>query len=96
MKALPKTKCLKIEKDGVTIENADGVQKLEADTVIFALGMKSANYDALKEAAGATPVFVVGDAIKPGKVDQATRTGYLAAVSIESEDKTHVDDVKAF
>jgi len=92
MKALPKTKCLKIEKDGVTIENADGVQKLEADTVIFALGMKSANYDALKEAAGSTPVFVVGDAIKPGKVDQATRTAYLAGVSIESEDKTHVDD----
>lgn len=94
MVALPKTKCLKIEKDSVTIENADGVQTLEADTVIYALGMKTVNYDALKEAAGDAEVYVIGDAIKPGKVDQGTRSGYLAAVSICSEDVTGVDKVK--
>lgn len=80
--SMAKTKCLEIEPDGVTVENADGVQKIPADTVLFALGMKSVNYDALKEAAGDAEVFVIGDAIKPGKVDQATRSAYLAAVDI--------------
>lgn len=85
MMMLPKTKCLKIEADGVTIENADGVQKLRADTIVFALGMKSVDYQPLKEAAGDALVQVIGDAIKPGKVDQATRTGYLAAVEQKEE-----------
>ena len=80
--SMPKTKCLEIEKDGVTIENADGVQKIPADTVIFALGMKSVNTDALKESAGGAEVHVVGDAISPSKVDQATRSAYLAAIEI--------------
>lgn len=79
---LPKTKCLKIEADGVTVENADGVTKLPADSVIYALGMKSVCPDELKEAAGDVPVFVIGDAIAPGKVDQATRSAYLAAIEI--------------
>lgn len=85
MTMLPKTKCLEIEPDGVTIENADGVQKLPADTVVFALGMKSADYQALKEAAGDALVQVIGDAIAPGKVDRATRTAYLAAVEQKEE-----------
>ena len=82
MVCMDKTKCLKIEPDGVTVENADGVQKLEADTVLFALGMKSVDYSALKEAAGDAQIFIVGDAIRPGKVDQCTRSGYLAAIDI--------------
>lgn len=80
--SMAKTKCLEIEADGVTIENADGVQKIPADTVIYALGMKSVCPPELKEAAGDAEVYVIGDAIKPGKVDQATRSAYLAAVEI--------------
>ncbi|MGI5931651.1 MAG: FAD-dependent oxidoreductase, partial [Eubacterium sp.] len=80
--SMAKTKCLEIEADGVTVENAEGVQKLPADTVLYALGMKTVNYDALKEAAGDAEVYVIGDAIHPGKVDQATRSAYLAAVEI--------------
>lgn len=80
MVMLPKTKCLEIRKDGVTIENADGVQKLSADIVIFALGMKSVDWSAIKEAAGDAEVRIIGDAVKPGKVDQATRSAYMAAV----------------
>lgn len=82
MTMLPKTKCLEIGADYVMVENADGVQKLKADTVLYALGMKSVDYSALKEAAGDTQVQVVGDAIAPGKVDQCTRSGYLAAIEI--------------
>ncbi len=79
---MPKTKCLEIDKNGITIENADGVQVLEADTVLFALGMKSIDYSELKDAADDIPVYVVGDAIAPGKVDQCTRSAYLAAIEI--------------
>ncbi|MBE6048654.1 MAG: FAD-dependent oxidoreductase [Clostridium sp.] len=82
MGMLPKTKCLEITEHSVKIENADGVQEIEADTILFALGMKSVDYSALKEAAGNADVYIVGDAIKPGKVDQCTRSGYIAALKI--------------
>ena len=49
---------------------------------LYALGMKSVDYSALKEAAGEAEVFVIGDAIHPGKVDQCTRTGYIAALKV--------------
>lgn len=79
---MPKTKCLEIDKDGIDIESPEGVQKLEADTILFALGMKSVDSTELKHAAGDIPVYVVGDAIVPGKVDQCTRSAYLAAIEI--------------
>ncbi len=84
MKSMPKTKCLEIKPDSVTVENADGVQTLEADTVLYALGMRTVDSSALEAAAKeiGAEVFTVGDAIKPGKVDQATRSGYLAGVDI--------------
>lgn len=82
MKMLPKTKCLEITPHSVKIENADGVQELEADTVLYALGMKTVDYSALQEAAGDAQIYVIGDAIHPGKVDQCTRTGYIAALKI--------------
>jgi hypothetical protein len=55
---------------------------LEADTVLFALGMKSLPIDDLKAAAGDIPYTVVGDAVRPGKVDGATRGGYMAAIEL--------------
>lgn len=82
MGMMPKTKCLEITEKGVQVENADGVQMLEADTVLFALGMKSVDYKALKEAAGNAQIQIIGDSIRPGKVDQCTRTGYIAALKI--------------
>ena len=84
MVSIPKTKCLEIKADSVTIENADGVQVLPADTVIYALGMKSVCTKALEEAAKeiGAQCHVIGDAIQPAKVDRATRTAYLAAIEI--------------
>ena len=88
MTMLPKTKCLEITPNSVKIENADGVQELEADTVLFALGMKSVDYSKLKEAAGDAQVYVIGDAIHPGKVDQCTRTGYIAALKVGASEES--------
>ena len=87
MASMAKTRCLEILPDGVMVENADGVQKLEADTVLFALGMKTVPYDELKEAAGDAEVFIIGDSIRPGQVDQCTRSGYLAAIDIAKPDE---------
>ena len=84
MAMLPKTRCLEITPTGVKVENADGVQTLEADTVLFALGMKSVDIAPLKSAAEAAGLktWVIGDAIQPGKVDQATRSAYLAGIEV--------------
>ena len=81
---LPKTRCLEITPTGVKVENVGGVQTLEADTVLFALGMKSVDIAPLKAAAEAAGLktWVIGDAIQPGKVDQATRSAYLAGIEV--------------
>ena len=48
------------------------------------------DYSALKEAADAVgaQVYAIGDAIRPGKVDQCTRTGYIAALKIGASDES--------
>ena len=83
MTLLENTRCLEIGENFVKVLLPDGSEKtLEADTVLHALGMKSRSVEALKAAAGDIPVAVIGDAIAPGKVDQATRGGYMAAIEI--------------
>ena len=75
------TRCLEIGAGFVRVLLPDGMEKtLEGDTVLYALGMKSVPVQALLDAAGDIPATVIGDAIRPSKVDQATRTGYLAGV----------------
>ena len=83
MTLLDNTRCLEVGENFVRVLLPSGEEKtLEADTVLYALGMRSKNADALKAAAGDIPVTVIGDAIAPGKVDQATRSAYLAAIEI--------------
>ena len=77
------TTCLEVGKGSLRVSLPDGSEKtLEADTILYALGMKSVPGDDLKNAAGGIPVQVIGDAVLPGKVDAATRTGYLAGIEI--------------
>ena len=84
MAMLPKTRCREITPTGGRVENAGGVQTPGADTVLFALGMKSVGIAPLKAAAEAAGLktWVIGDAIQPGKVDQATRSAYLAGIEV--------------
>jgi pyruvate/2-oxoglutarate dehydrogenase complex dihydrolipoamide dehydrogenase (E3) component len=77
------TKCLEIGEKFVKVLLPDGQEKrIEADTILYALGMKSVSFDEIKDKAGDLPVDIIGDAIKPGKVDQATNSAYHAAVNI--------------
>ncbi len=83
MEIYENTRCLEIGKDFVKVQLPDGAEKtLYADTILFALGMRAVPTQALLDAAKDTPVEVIGDAIRAGKVDQATRSGYLAAVKL--------------
>jgi NADPH-dependent 2,4-dienoyl-CoA reductase/sulfur reductase-like enzyme len=78
-----RTKCTEITDAGVMGLTHGGDEELfRADAVVVAIGMKSrsAVVDGL---VGLTPEFViVGDCARPGKVFQAVRSGYDAAMNI--------------
>jgi hypothetical protein len=77
------TKCLEVGPGWLRVALPDSTEKtLEGDTVLYALGMKSVPWEALKAAAGDIPVEVIGDAVTPGKIDAGTRGGYMAAIRI--------------
>lgn len=72
-----------IEEDGVLITDCNGQeQKLEADTILIAAGMRgtSRHYDAWHDLA--EDIIVVGDCRRSGKILEAMRTGYCAGMTI--------------
>lgn len=84
MKQMLNTKCLEFTNEGVMVEQSGKIFLVPADTCVFSMGMK-ANTDiveSIKEMVGATPVQVVGDCSKAGKVGDAVHGGYLAAMAI--------------
>ncbi len=79
------TKCSGITPNAVSVTGPDGkAQTLHADTVLFALGMKakSAEADALAAACPGVEVVAIGDCVKAGKVYDANRQGYEAALRL--------------
>ena len=82
-------KCTEIRKNSVLVSDKDGnTRTFAADTVLFALGMRSkcGETDAITAAIASTgsqaAVYVIGDCVKPGKVFDACRQAMLAAYSI--------------
>jgi len=77
------TKCVEINDKGVAAIGPDGKEQLfEADTVIYAVGIK-ARTDVVDRLRGSAPEFVwIGDCNKPQKVTEAVRAGYDAAMDI--------------
>ena len=83
MHVVTATKLDEVLDDGVLVSNnKKGKYKIDADTVILALGFKSCRclYDSLKEAG--KEVVLVGDAQHPGKIFDAIHTGYRAGLFI--------------
>jgi 2,4-dienoyl-CoA reductase-like NADH-dependent reductase (Old Yellow Enzyme family)/thioredoxin reductase len=77
------TKCLKIAPGGVRVETKDGKQEfIEADSVIYALGMQANNTAELKAVIGTIPVYEVGDCMRAARVVDAIREAYTAAMKI--------------
>ena len=79
---LKETKVLKLGKDYVEVENADGVQKLPADTIVIAAGAKPNNdlYEALKDKL--PKVDVIGDSVQVGRINNAVESAYRLAMTI--------------
>ncbi len=84
VRSLVDTTALEVRPDGVLVDGPDGQQLLPADTVIVGLGSRprSAEVEALVEAAGDVPVFVIGDARSARRVGEAVTQAYQAVMSI--------------
>jgi pyruvate/2-oxoglutarate dehydrogenase complex dihydrolipoamide dehydrogenase (E3) component len=83
VKLMPQTCCLAITKKGLEVEGAEGKRyTLPADTVLYALGMKSRPTEALKQILGETTVFTAGDCVAPRKIIEATQEGFDAGMGV--------------
>jgi 2,4-dienoyl-CoA reductase (NADPH2) len=76
------TRAVEITETGVTVETADGVEDITADSVVLALGSKSRNE--LQDALQATgiPFQVVGDAGRIGLALDAVHGGFAAGAAV--------------
>lgn len=77
-------KCLEFTDKGVCVEQEGSELFIEADTCVYSMGMKpnSDLVDAVKDMAGDVPVQMIGDCAKAGKLGDAVRDGYMAAMEI--------------
>jgi Pyruvate/2-oxoglutarate dehydrogenase complex, dihydrolipoamide dehydrogenase (E3) component, and related enzymes len=77
------TKCVEITPKGIKVAGKDGKEEfIEADTVIYAVGMKP-NSDTVKKLRdSAMNFYPIGDCVKAQKITQATQGGYFAALDI--------------
>jgi NADPH-dependent 2,4-dienoyl-CoA reductase/sulfur reductase-like enzyme len=67
--------------DGVTYRDADGKeQKLEAGTVVIAVGMKPKTDEAMSLHDAGDRFVMIGDCSEPGNVQKAMRTAFSAAI----------------
>ena len=69
--------------EGIRVMDKDGKEeKLMADAVIFTVGM-APNIKTVEALRNCAPEFyTVGDCIKPGRIVQATQTGFFSAMNI--------------
>jgi len=77
------TRCIEITPNGVRVEDESGKPGfIEADTVVYALGMKANGTDELRMASGDAPVYEAGDCVRAAKVANATEEAFIAAMKI--------------
>lgn len=77
-------KCLSFEENGIRAE-LDGEEVfIPADTSVYSMGMKPnlSALNAVKEMAGDIPVCALGDCDRVGKLGDAVRAGYMAAMNV--------------
>jgi len=82
VKTLMQAKVLEISEKGVRLEHGGEVRELPADSVVLAVGTRSANpLQRIAEELGIS-CLVVGDALAPATVFEANHQGYNAGRSI--------------
>ena len=76
--------CTAITGSGITVVDNQGRDKtVDADTIVYAVGMKSNTESAFGLCQAASKLyFMIGDCVSPRKVKQAVHEGYHAAMDI--------------
>lgn len=78
------TKCLAVETNCVIVETNGAQERLPADTVISALGMKANPTEALRQMAedAGIPCAAIGDCAQARKIYDAIEEGFLTAMEL--------------
>ncbi|MDM8084031.1 FAD-dependent oxidoreductase [Cellulomonas cellasea] len=71
-----------VEPGAVQVKGPDGEERIEADTVITAFGVRSNTTLADALAGRVAELHVVGDAVQPAKVAEAVHMGFQAGMAI--------------
>ncbi|OON94467.1 MAG: NADH:flavin oxidoreductase [Candidatus Epulonipiscioides saccharophilum] len=80
---MPSTKLLEIQDNNIVVENLVNNKQLniKSDYVILSLGVKSIN-DTSYASQICDNIVLIGDALQPGRVESAIRTGFEAAYNL--------------
>jgi 2,4-dienoyl-CoA reductase (NADPH2) len=81
-KLATESKVVEITKRGVVISKTGSTELIEADTIIFATGLKPNNKLAAQFSGKAPVTYLVGDCTEPGKLLEATASGFLVGQKI--------------
>ena len=76
------SKALEITPTGIKVETGQGIEEIQADTIVMAAGSKSVNDLAAVIEAKKIPFDVIGDAGKIGMAFDAVHQGYAAGMNI--------------
>ena len=76
------TKAERIAKNGVAVTSAEGDAFIEADTVIYAVGMQGLQEQAAAFAQCAPITYQIGDCSRPANILEANRLGYNVAMDL--------------
>lgn len=83
IQVLTGTKLLECNASGAKVEGPEGVQQIQADTVIIALGMRPENQTAKEILDRYVNAQMVGDCRKIGQIGEAVQAGFFAAWTME-------------
>ncbi len=82
MRILTETRLEEVLDNGARVSSKKGEETIEADTVILALGLKAEQGLYNELIAAGKEAYLVGDAVKAGKIFDAIHTAYRAAIRI--------------
>jgi 2,4-dienoyl-CoA reductase-like NADH-dependent reductase (Old Yellow Enzyme family)/thioredoxin reductase len=82
MKIMTSTKALEITDKGIVVEGQNGVQTIEADTVIYSVGQKPLREEAQALSDCAPEFFALGDCVTPRNIFSATQAAWTIARDI--------------
>lgn len=82
MRILTETRLLEVLDNGARVSSKKGEETIEADTVILALGLKAEQGLYNELTAAGKEAYLVGDAVKAGKIFDAIHTAYRVALRV--------------